>query len=88
VSRTPDSNEIWNFYVALRPLLERAETLTPADYMRLLTDIGALISDVRRSFEGDSEALSALDTAEIHVSLGDPEQALVQVRAVLIQWQG
>lgn len=69
MSRTPDSNEIWNFYVALRPLLERADTCTPADYMSLLTDIGALISDVRCSFEGDSETLSALDTAEILVSL-------------------
>ena len=85
---SPRQPAMHDLFLALLQLQRRSIAPAVDDYANLWSDVGTLISNVGRLFPGDSEALSSLGIAEILLSLGHPEDALLKVRALLIQRAG
>jgi hypothetical protein len=84
----PRQPATYDLFLALVQLQQRAIAPTGDDYAKLLSDVGTLISNVGHLFPGDSEARSSLGIAEVLLSLGRPADALLKVRALLIQRGG
>lgn len=84
MSSSANKLAIQNFFVTLRPLQERAKAFVPEDFASLCTDVGAMLADLRQVCENDREVLSSLAIAQILLSMGHPELALVKIRAILI----
>ena len=86
MTRKENDLQYEKFYLALRPLRDRASR-APHD-LKLGGDIARIIAEIKPMCKGDVEAMAGLEVAKILLSLGNKQDALRKIRATLIDAKG